>query len=264
MIGIANIFLPLFIQILLLYGLSRAVDRIVLQRLGRRWYLLTMWPGVVCHELSHLIACLATFTRVRRVRLFYPSGDSLGFVEHDRTGNPLKKVVISIAPLFGVTAAMLLLAWALLPDLYHSSLSTVQAAVVDFSSFASFFRFTVQYFSQFWDTVSSLVQAFNWDSWQTYVFIYLMLSLSSHAAPSREDLSHTFSGLLGIAALFTLFFIVDQWLQVPMTWTVISWMTTPLFLAAQFLMYGILFAAISLCVLVLLSLVARPLIKRIE
>jgi len=257
MIGVINLFLPLFIQILVLYFLSRLVDKLVLRRLGRGWYLATMWPGVMIHEFSHFVGCLITFTKVYRVHLFHPSGDSLGFVEHARTRNPVKNIIISMAPLFGVTAVIWLLTKFLFPELYVSLSNNISAALSDFTTFQNFFNFTKDYFSQYWIYIKDLISSFDLGSWPTYLFIYLMLSLSSHAAPSKEDLKHTYAGMVGLIVIFTLLYYVDQWLQVPVTWTIIKWLTTPVYLAAGFLTYGIIFAAISLVIMLLISLVVR-------
>ncbi len=259
--GIINLLLPLLVVTIVLYIFSRAVDRVVLRRMGRRWYLWTMWPGVVVHELSHFVACILTFTRVRRVQLYQPTADSLGFVEHDRTRNPVKKVIISLAPLFGVTATMWLIARWLFPEIHSSFESLMQSALVDFNSFQGFFSFSATYFNTYGHYLSELIKNFDASTWQTYVFIYLILSLSSHAAPSKEDLGHTYAGLFGLSILFALLYYIDQIIQVPLTWHVIQWLSAPVFIAVGVLMYGILFTVISLVILGVLSLVVRT-VKR--
>ncbi|MDD5039963.1 MAG: hypothetical protein PHY34_02325 [Patescibacteria group bacterium] len=261
MIGILNLILPLLLQVLVVYGLSRLLDRIVLRKLGRTWYLAATWPGVVLHELSHFIACLLTFTRVHRVQLFHPSGDTLGFVEHEQTRNPLKLIIISIAPLFGVTGMLWLLTKVLVPSLYLEHVQAIQVAVSDFQSFNDFFRFSTTYFAQYWNHVSALWHTLDLGMWQTYVFIYCMLAASSHAAPSRVDLTHTFTGLGILGVLFVILYYLDQWLAVPITWTLIKWLTTPVYYLSSFLTYGIVFTAVGVAVFGAIAGVAR-LLKR--
>ncbi|MFA6098633.1 MAG: hypothetical protein WCV50_02570 [Patescibacteria group bacterium] len=255
MVQVINLFLPLLLQILILYFLSQAVDRLVLRRLGRGWYLATMWPGVMIHELSHLVGCLLTFTRVYKVQLFYPQGGTLGMVQHEQTRNPLKSIIISIAPLFGATAVIWLLTRFLLPDFYFSNLDGLKKILSDFSSYQNFFSFTWDYFRQYIINVQDLIKQFNFSSWQTYLFIYLMLSLSSHAAPSKEDLKHTYFGLIGLAVIFFLIYLIDQWLAAHITWAIIQWLTYPVLLTAIFLSYGIMFAAISLAIMGIISVI---------
>ena len=261
MIGVINLFLPLAVQLMILYFLARLLDRIVLKQLGRNFYLALTWPGVVIHELSHLIGCIITFTRVRRVHLFYPHGDTLGMVEHDRVHNPIYKIIISIAPLFGVTGVIWLLTKWVFPELYLSQIESIGVAFTDFTSFQRFFSFTGEYFSTYWAYIANLFSSVDFTQWQTYLFIYLMLTISSHAAPSKVDLKHTYLGIFGLAVLLVLVHFVDQWMQVPITWTIAQWLSQPIFIIANFLSYGIIFTGATLIVMSLVSLSVR-LLKR--
>lgn len=260
--GIINLFLPLFVQVLLLYFLSRLISQFALRTLGRRLYLWMMWPGVMVHELSHFIACLVTFTRVYRVRLFQPDGDTLGFVQHAKPRNPIKNIIIGMAPLFGVTATIWLLAKVLWPTLPAAEVQAANTALNDFNSFQNFFNFTAGYFQQYWHYITSFITEFDLRSWRPYVFSWLMLSMSAQAAPSREDLKHTYFGMFTIAAFFTLLYYLDQWLEVPITWTIIRSLTKPLYATASFLSLGVAFAVGSLLLILLLAGLLHPFRKR--
>lgn len=255
MLSIINLFLPLAIQILLLYFLSRWLDRLVLLRLGKTWYLITQWPGVAVHELSHLVGCLITFTKVYQVKLFALQGETLGFVSHARSRNPIKNIIISLAPLFGVTVVIWLLIKFLLPELYFTILNPVKTALADFSTFGHFFSFTKEYFSQYGQYISALWQNIDFFKWQTYVFIYLMLSLGAHAAPSKEDLKHTFWGMAGLVVIFTILYYLGSWLQIDLLWPMTKWLAYPLSLAASFLTYGIVFTVLAIIIMLLIAIV---------
>ncbi|MDP2685532.1 MAG: hypothetical protein Q8P20_10980 [bacterium] len=257
MIGVINLFLPLFVQVLILYALSRLLDRVVLRQLGKGWYLATMWPGVMVHELSHALGCLLTFTKIYKINLFKLEGDTLGSVEHAHIKNPLTKIIISTAPLFGVTAAMWGLTILFFPDLYKVHIEGVGIALENFSTFQNFFNFTASYFTQYWDFLKELVVNLNFSEWQTYVFLYLMLTLSSHAAPSKKDLNYTVSGIFVLAIVFLALYYFDQWIQVPLTWSVIKFLTWPIYLVANFLIYGIAFSAVSLVIMQGIGLILR-------
>lgn len=259
MISVFNLFLTLVIQILILYFLSRLLDRLVLKRLGRSWYLITQWPGVVIHELSHLVGCLITFTRVFQVKLFAPQGETLGFVSHAQSRNPIKNIIISLAPLFGVTAAIWLLIRFLLPELYFSILNPVKAALSDFSTFNNFFNFTKDYFSQYGQYFSALWQSIDFSKWQTYLFIYLMLSLGAHAAPSKQDLRYTFWGIGGLAVIFIIFYYLGTWLKIDILWQMTKWLTYPVHLVASFLTYGIVFAVLAIFIMFIIGMLVRVL-----
>ena len=76
-----------------------------LKRLGA-WALLA--PGTVLHELSHVLACWATGTRVRSVTLFRPRREGgtwiLGRVTHDGPTSAFAGLLIAMAPLLLVPA----------------------------------------------------------------------------------------------------------------------------------------------------------------
>jgi hypothetical protein len=209
------------------------------------------------HELSHLVGCLITFTRVFQVKLFAPSGDTLGFVSHAQSRNPIKNIIISIAPLFGVTAVIWLLIRLLLPELYFAVFNPVKAGLTDIASFNQFFNFTKDYFTQFSHYFASLWQNIDLGKWQTYLFIYLMLSLGSHAAPSKEDLKHTFWGISGLAVVFLILYYLGVWLKTDILWSMTKWLVFPVSLAAGFLTYGIVFSLLGVIIMFFLAFIIR-------
>ncbi|MFZ6035895.1 MAG: hypothetical protein ACOYUK_02030 [Patescibacteria group bacterium] len=257
MVSVLNLWLPLVLQLLALYGLSQAIDRLILRYLGRGWYLALTWPGVIIHELSHFVGCLITFTRVTRVQLFYPHGNTLGMVEHVQTRHPVKNIIISIAPLFGVTTVMWLLARWAFPELYVIHINELRVAMQDFSSFSNFFSFSGAFIGHYWAYTRDVLGAMDFGQWQTYVFIYLMLTLSSHAAPSNVDLKHTYYGLAGLIVFFVLLGMVDRWLQTGTIWMVVQWLSTPVYFLANFISIGIVFSLVALLPISVLSIMGK-------
>src|SRR5260221_628721 len=110
---------PLIVQLVLLSVLGGAVNRSAYRSFGKGIYLLLMCPGVIVHELSHLVGCLVTGTKVRQVRLFAPRDEGgslvLGEVEHDRPRSAIARTIVAGAPFFGGAAAILLLTRLFLP-----------------------------------------------------------------------------------------------------------------------------------------------------
>lgn len=54
-------------------------------------------PGIVVHELSHLLFCMMMGVKVHRIRLF-SFGNPAGYVEHDSAGGFLEAFLISAGP----------------------------------------------------------------------------------------------------------------------------------------------------------------------
>jgi hypothetical protein len=58
---------------------------------------------------------------------------------------------------------------------------------------------------------AALLRMLDWHRWQTYVFLYLALSIGAELAPSATDLRHGLPALLGVlAGMWLFFFAVDQ------------------------------------------------------
>jgi hypothetical protein len=59
-------------------------------------YYIFLFFGVIVHEISHIIVCLLTFTKIKSVKLFSKDG---GFVLHEKPRFIFISFLISIAPL---------------------------------------------------------------------------------------------------------------------------------------------------------------------
>lgn len=65
------------------------------------WYYfisLILAPGVIMHELGHIIFCLSSGVRIHRIKLFR-FGKTAGFVVHDEPHSLIQALLISYGPL---------------------------------------------------------------------------------------------------------------------------------------------------------------------
>ncbi len=76
------------------------------------WENLVMFPGVISHELAHLLACLVTGTKVSGVKLW---GLDEAWVKHEEPG-PFSMVLIAVAPL--ILNTLLSLFFIYIGDMY--------------------------------------------------------------------------------------------------------------------------------------------------
>ena len=73
-------------------------------------------PGVVIHELSHLIVAIVTLCKVEKVELFKPKGNQLGGVEYRPRGNAIwacvQMTLVSCAPVVsGIIICSFMITW---------------------------------------------------------------------------------------------------------------------------------------------------------
>jgi len=153
-----------------LYLGQRQIFPLTEQRLGRIPAFILAAPGTVLHELSHYFLCKLLGVQTGRVSLFRPQqtedGFTLGYVEHAQS-DPIRRVLISVAPLLLVPPLLLLCTFAL---------------------------FGSEVFS---DPINALKQG-SW--WAIFFWIYLTASAGQGAFPSVGD--HI--GISGIIVLVLL------------------------------------------------------------
>ncbi|MBN2099112.1 MAG: DUF3267 domain-containing protein [Dehalococcoidia bacterium] len=70
---------------------------------------LLTFPGVIIHELAHVLCCLLTGTRVIKVRLFR-FGNPAGYVIHEHPSSAWKTILIGVGPFFVNTVLGLVIA----------------------------------------------------------------------------------------------------------------------------------------------------------
>ena len=92
----------LFIEIVILFLLSRAMSRTLSEFLSMNIVAVIFLPGVIVHELSHLFMATVMFVPVGRME-FVPKKENnklrLGSVEIAKT-DPFRRAVIGFAPIF--------------------------------------------------------------------------------------------------------------------------------------------------------------------
>ncbi|MBI4577044.1 MAG: hypothetical protein HY722_12350 [Planctomycetes bacterium] len=207
------------VQFALLYILCVSLARMQM-RIHRRWYMLNAVLGTAVHESSHATGCLLTRTPIREWKLFSPQPDgTLGWVTHDQAGR-VATAIISVAPIFGNTLVLYLLARFVFPEFLAGFGQPFQVVgISDVSSAVEVARAHgatyVDYLTHLWGRV---VGEQAWRDWRTWTFFFLAMSIGSHAAPSKPDLKHFFGAFVPVLAVLAAAVWGLVHLEVPMDW----------------------------------------------
>jgi len=190
--------LPLLIELLALYLLSRTLGKLVASIGSRGLYYFLVLPGTIAHELSHAAAAVLCRERIRRMSLFEYSADSmqLGSVEHTVKKDSwryLKLPLISLAPLVGCSAVLF---W--ITRLFFAGVVPIEVTGIEPDLQVVF------------SSVSAMLWEMDYTLPETWLFLYLALSLSLGAAPSRADIKNCFTSLLVLGAVLALFGYAGQ------------------------------------------------------
>jgi len=200
------LFLPLILQLLVLFVVSRSLWGFTQRYFGRGLWAILALIGIPIHELSHAAAFIITGAGVQKLVLFAPKGldehdGATGIVIPKRKPTTFSLLVSSIAPLFGCT----LIAWIVLQILLPNLTTNQTLLTLSFDSFhgSNFLQTILMVLGSYISSLVSTLISVNWGNWQTYLAIYLAASLGMGAAPSGTDLKYFFPAF-GIILLILL------------------------------------------------------------
>ena len=192
---------PLVLFAVVIHWLERFTQRRLAERFGWKSVLWTGWLGTPVHELSHALMCHAFGHRVDEIVLFEPDPESgrLGYVRHSyKQKNWFEEMgnfFIGIAPLVGGCIAMVILLWLFYPTAVHAAIQSVNS-----DPDATMWSGTMSAVTGLLDEVVTLEHVATIRFW---VFLYLILCVGSHMAPSASDYRGGLRGglVLGVIVL---------------------------------------------------------------
>ena len=168
-----------------IHWFESVTQRRLAERFGWHSVLWTGWLGTPIHELSHAFMCRVFQHRIDEIALFEPDRESgrLGYVRHSfRTGNwyqELGNLFIGIAPLLGGSIVLALLLWLFYPDAASSAIESTRAED-DGDAFTKMFTIVGA-------LCGNILTVTNLATIRFWTFIYLVLCVGSHMAPSWSD-----------------------------------------------------------------------------
>lgn len=189
----AGLFLPVILQLLLLFGVSRIFLRLAELVLHRGVYFLAL-VGVPVHELSHALALLVTFSGLNSIALLPDPATGVAPTTYSRP-NSLGDVLSSLAPLFGCTLVLWLAARYIVPGFELSTVAPPLLDPQDAASPGTLIEASLDYLGQVLKTAYSSLPALEWGNWRTYLGLYVALSVGMAIAPSTQDLKNMLGGL---------------------------------------------------------------------
>jgi len=182
---------PFFGLGLVLHRLETAQQGRLARRFGWKSVLWTGWLGTPIHELSHAAMCVVFRHRIEKMALFEPDAASkrMGYVDHSYDlKNPYQVTggfFIAIAPLVGGSLVLYGLLWLFEPQAAQKALDTgrVSAAVAGGNLFSALKALIYGVLG----VLDPILRVRNLTSLEFWLFLYLVLCIGCHVAPSRAD-----------------------------------------------------------------------------
>ena len=175
--------LPWLAVALVMQLLSNSIRKSLAKIFGIQGDIYLTAPGVMLHEIGHAVFCLIFRHKIVEMKLFSPEEDgTLGYVNHSYNPNSFYQRIgnffIGTGPIWFGVAVLSLISWLLLPNEMQIS---------------NFFSLNF------------------WGRWQSYIWLYLALTISSHITLSPPDLAGSVDGGIAIMATALLGFLLLGW-----------------------------------------------------
>lgn len=170
---------------IIIHWFERMTQRRLAERFGWKSVLWTGWLGTPIHELSHAFMCRVFHHRVDEIVLFEPDRESgrLGYVRHSfKQGNwyqELGHLFIGVAPLLGGSIVLAILLWMFYYDAAWGAIEATRAE----STTGAFEKIVLLIRS----LVGNIITIGNLATLRFWTFLYLVLCVGSHMAPSGSD-----------------------------------------------------------------------------
>jgi hypothetical protein len=187
---------PYIFFALLMQFLTNFIRQRFTTLLGIKPYIYLTCPGVVIHELSHAVFCLIFGHKIQEMKLFSPEDDgTLGYVNHRyNPKNPYHQIgnfFIGTGPIWGGVLMVWLTSYFLLPE----GVLNLKNSLPDTGKL-------------FFNTLISLEF---WTNWQSYLWLYIVITISSHITLSAPDIKGAIWGFLALIGLLFLVVITIAW-----------------------------------------------------
>jgi len=206
--------IPIVLAAIVLRLLEIAVQRRLARWFGWKVVMVTGWLGTPIHELSHALMCVIFRHRIVEMALFRPDKESgrLGYVHHSFNPKNVYQVLgnffIGTAPLVGGTLVMYALLWLFYPGAAGKAIA--DPAIGDAIARGELLSAATQVIGHALVVLRQVVSPEHLATLKLWLFIYLMLCVGSHMAPSRSDYRGSKWGAVVLVAVLLLINVVFQ------------------------------------------------------
>ena len=200
---LAILLAPFAVFAFVIHFLERLIQQRLAERFGWNSVLWTGWLGTPIHELSHALMCRVFHHRIDEIALFEPDRQSgrLGFVRHSfQAGNwyqELGNFFIGIAPLMGGSAVLVTLLWLFFPGAIEGAFVASKEAEINGP---------IEQLTAIISTAAEQIfAAKNWTTARFWLFVYFVLCVGGHMAPSPSDYKGASRGVIFVTAALIVF-----------------------------------------------------------
>ena len=172
----------LYLWLILIFLTAYSLELLLIKTFSTKIFRIFVAPGIVVHELSHILGAKLSGSKIMDYRFFDPRG---GFVKFTKPKIPvIGNSIVSFAPLFFGSIVILLLGLLL------------KIQISNFSNPPDFIEFL------------SIFQKVRINSIPNILLLYLIMSVSAALAPSKQDFAIAWKGMIPFVILTILIYFL--------------------------------------------------------
>ena len=204
--------------------------------LGNTYYYLVA-PGVMFHELGHALGCWLTFTPVKRMSLFWPKGDRLGYVAYAMPVNArfaaIRIFIISTGPVWLGCVVLALMGWIMAgSDFWSGYAQTVPSGHPGLIEYSRGVVLAAVHMAM------QVVCVWKWTSPFYLILLYLLFCITSEITLSPTDLAGMWRSVFILVFFIILFNLIPgvNWVAFKLS----DWLAPTLFVIHSVLVFVLL------------------------
>ncbi len=187
MISVVNFFSGMIFWTILLLLTSFLLANFWVRIFSSKKYQIFTFPGIIIHEISHVLGCLLTGAKIEEVKFFSPRG---GYVKHRKPRLSIIGLpIIGMFPVIGGTLSL----FFLLKFFNFDFPETILFSGSVYEGFIQLIRSSFLFIANYW--------SFG----KFWIFTYFAISIMICLIPSRQDLKNSFVGLTIITIILGAF-----------------------------------------------------------
>lgn len=251
---IAIIFGVFFLLGFLLFHIQKKTNFHYTRSIGFKGILITAWFGTPIHEISHAVTAKLFNHTIEEIHFFRPNKETggLGHVHH--AYNP-RSVYQRIGNFFIGAAPLIFGAVVLLLFLYVFAPNGREVTSLLFQPFTP--ELLIKHIQH---GIELLFSPTHLNEWQFWLFLYISFCVSSHMAPSRQDIKNMWKGFVWLIILLLFANIIPLLLNVDMI-TIATQIFSTLSFFIAILVYALFISLLHFAVTFILLHIPYTLIK---
>ncbi|GJQ46838.1 MAG: hypothetical protein DWB56_12675 [Candidatus Jettenia sp.] len=190
------IYFLLAISLVLVLLLSFAISGLWAKYANTKMIAVFLFPGIVVHELSHALLCLATGTTIKELNLFSSNGGGIKYDKPKISG--VFDFIITSAPVFGCAFFIFFIPKILSHPIHFSTTFPSESP----ATLSGFFALIQHLYDAVLANLNTFRNQFQIKNIHHSIFLFAIIIFAVSIAPQKQDIKYLITGFGILSGIF--------------------------------------------------------------